>query len=151
MKRNIIRIILLLLITCWMFMVFGFSSAEGEASTSLSMKVAKIFVNNEINLDFVENIIRKIAHLTEYAIGGILVYLFFLTFDLNARLQFICSFVFVTLYAITDEIHQLMVPGRCGKIIDVYIDVLGILIGLCSVLLIIKIIESFTNKEIIKL
>ena len=33
------------------------------------------------------------------------------------------------LYAISDEIHQLFIPGRSCQITDICIDTLGILIG----------------------
>ena len=34
-----------------------------------------------------------------------------------------------TIYAATDEIHQLFVPGRSGQISDVCLDSIGVLIG----------------------
>ena len=43
------------------------------------------------------------------------------------------SFAFCALYAATDEIHQLFVPGRGGQIRDVLIDSSGALIGLLFV------------------
>ena len=146
MKTTILRIILLILILCWMYIVFGFSNAGGEESTSLSTKVAKIFVKNEMYLEFVENIIRKVAHLTEYAFGGVLVYSFFLTYNLKPKTQFIFAWLFVFIYAITDEIHQLFVPGRSGRIIDVYIDSLGALLGICGLLFVIKLSKTIKNK-----
>lgn len=40
------------------------------------------------------------------------------------------------MYAISDEIHQLMVDGRSGNVRDVIIDSIGILIGIMVFLLI---------------
>lgn len=146
MKKNIIRIVLIILILCWMYIVFGFSNTGGQESTSLSMGVAKIFVKNEIYLEFVENIIRKFAHLTEYALGAVLIYTLFLTYKINPKIQFVLSWIIVCIYAITDEIHQLFIPGRAGRIVDVYIDSLGALIGMCCMLLLVKIVK--TKKKI---
>ncbi|WP_243096886.1 VanZ family protein [Thermohalobacter berrensis] len=43
---------------------------------------------------------------------------------------FIFSFVFCILYAISDEVHQLFVPGRDAQITDVMIDSAGAFIGI---------------------
>ena len=42
----------------------------------------------------------------------------------------------VFLYACSDEIHQLFIPGRSGEILDVLIDTLG---GITSIVLYTKI------------
>lgn len=148
MKKNLLRIILIVLILCWMYIVFSFSNAEGKESTGISMKIAKFFVKNEMNIELVEHIIRKIAHISEYAIGGVLIYGLLLTFKFNSKLQLIFAWIFTIFYAITDEIHQLFIPGRTGKIIDVFIDSLGALIGICLLLFFIKILKQVKRKSI---
>ena len=45
------------------------------------------------------------------------------------------------LYAITDEIHQLFVPGRSGRILDIGIDSLGVITGI----FIYKLLEKLVN------
>ena len=147
MKKNILRIFLIILILIWMIVVFGFSNTGGNESTGMSMKVARFLFKNESYIKLAEPIIRKLAHLSEYALGGMLVYGLFLTFNLNSKIQFCCSWLFVVLFAITDEIHQLFIPGRSGKISDVFIDSLGSLIGICVLLLIIKLVIGLTKKE----
>lgn len=139
-KKKILRIILIVLIILWMIIVFKFSHAQGSSSSGISKKIAKIFFEGKKYINFAEAIIRKIAHLSEYAVGGILLYDLFLTFDINAKIQFIGAFSITTLYAISDEVHQLFVPGRSGRIIDVFIDMQGIILGMCAVLLILKIV-----------
>lgn len=118
-KKIIIRIILIILILWWMNIVFGFSGATGEESSGISLKIAKIFTSNENIITIVEKIIRKIAHLSEYAVGGMLFYGLFLTFNLDNKKQVIFSGALGAAYAITDEVHQLFVPGRSGQAIDV--------------------------------
>lgn len=148
MKKNILRIILIVCILFWMYTVFGFSKHTGEVSSGISTKIAKLFSNDEDVIITLEKIIRKIAHLSEYAVGGILFYSLFLTFKMSAKKQVIFSILITTIYAITDEIHQLFVPGRSGKITDVGIDVIGISIGICGLLFIIKIIQKIKNKAV---
>lgn len=67
MKKNILRIFLMVLILLWMRLVFGFSSDNSEASSGLSMSIAKFFTEKEEVLVILEPIIRKLAHLSEYA------------------------------------------------------------------------------------
>ena len=67
MRKNILRIILVILILCWMLMVFNFSSHVGEKSSGISLKIARIFTQKEDTIRFLEPIIRKLAHLSEFA------------------------------------------------------------------------------------
>ena len=46
-----------------------------------------------------------------------------------------CSLIFCFLYACSDEYHQTFVPGRAGAMIDVAVDMAGVLFGLALVLL----------------
>ena len=126
-------------------MVFKFSSANGNESTGISMKAANFLVEKKEYIKNVEQIIRKLAHLSEYAIGAVLVYLLLRTYKINSKMQFVGAGTFTLLYAITDEIHQCFVPGRAGMLIDVWIDFIGIMLGLCGMLLMIKILQI--NKE----
>ena len=75
--------------------------------------------------------IDKAAHLTEYIILGILITraLFNLNIPLKSEaLIFIALFASI-FYGITDEIHQLFVPGRSCDIFDFFFDCLGVTIG----------------------
>ena len=73
-------------------------------------------------------ILRKIAHFVEYFI---LVFLLFRAFkgSLNAGTfnSYIYSSTLSLGFAVSDEIHQLFVPGRTGCVRDVLIDAAGIL------------------------
>lgn len=68
-KKTVLRIIIFALIIIWMLLIFRLSNQNGEASSSLSKTVASIIVSSE-NVDKVEPYVRKIAHLSEYAIRG---------------------------------------------------------------------------------
>jgi VanZ family protein len=66
-------------------------------------------------------VLRKLAHIAEYAVLGALV------FRATSR-----AFVAVALssaYAVTDEIHQTFVTGRHGSPVDWLIDTLGVVVG----------------------
>jgi VanZ family protein len=67
-------------------------------------------------------ILRKIAHAGEYAVlGGLLV---------RATGRSGLAFALGVLYAVSDEIHQSLVPGRLGSPLDVAIDAAGVAVGI---------------------
>jgi VanZ family protein len=67
-------------------------------------------------------VLRKLAHAGEYAVLGALL--------ARATERPRLAFVLAVLYAVTDELHQLVVPGRHGAPFDVAIDAIGVLIGI---------------------
>jgi VanZ family protein len=69
-----------------------------------------------------DTVLRKGAHVTEYAIFGLLL--------LRAVGRELPAFLLGFSYAITDEVHQHFVSGRHASPIDVAIDSVGILIGI---------------------
>jgi VanZ family protein len=75
-----------------------------------------------------EVVLRKIAHITEYAA---LTYLWWralreLWSDAKPSLPLIAAATVSLLYAGTDEFHQTFVEGRHGTPVDVLIDAVGI-------------------------
>jgi VanZ family protein len=69
-----------------------------------------------------DTILRKAAHLTEYAILGLLL--------LRALGREGAAFLLGAAYALTDEIHQHFVHGRHASPVDVAIDSTGVLLGI---------------------
>jgi VanZ family protein len=67
-------------------------------------------------------VLRKGAHMTEYAILAVLF--------VRATGSFRWAFALTVLYAASDEVHQLFVRGRHGSPVYVAIDAAGALIGL---------------------
>ena len=70
---------------------------------------------------------RKIAHLTEYALLGLLAARAFRGSSrdgLRTR-WFLASVILIVVYALADEYHQSFVPSRTGSIYDSLIDTAG--------------------------
>lgn len=67
-KKTVLRIGILALIIVWTLLIFKLSNQNGGESSNLSRKVAGIFVFDEAMIDIIEPYIRKIAHLSEYAV-----------------------------------------------------------------------------------
>lgn len=139
------RIIYLILIILQLIVIFNFSKENGKGSSSRSHR----FINNIVNvyksvtkskldnkkiIEKIEYPIRKCAHFTLYFILGIFVLLFFLTFDIKRR--YLISIIFVYIAACLDEVHQLFVPGRSGKVLDTFVDLIGALTSMFIIYLI---------------
>ena len=71
-------------------------------------------------------LLRKIAHLTEYAVLGALLA------RALARPQLALAILLGALYAATDEVHQHFVRGRHAAWYDVLIDTVGVTIGVLA-------------------
>lgn len=149
-KTKLIRIILFILIVLWALLVFYMSSQTGEESSGVSRKIVELFIKDENLVELVERYIRKLAHFSEYAVGGVLFLLLFYTYNWTDKRKMITSVGLGCWYAITDEVHQLMVAQRNGSIVDVYIDTLGVATGVCMTLLVIKIILLIKNRKEVK-
>lgn len=108
----------------WMIFIFYLSSRHSAVSTDVYI---------------ITFAINKTLHLIEYAI---LVILFFYPLQ-----KIKPSILYSLLFAVSDEIHQHFVPGRQGCVRDVFIDMLGILIGI----LIIHFWQKHRKDTILKL
>jgi VanZ family protein len=71
-------------------------------------------------------------HMVEYLPFGFLVFKAIKKTNttLSVKKVFIASLLTVILYAISDELHQLFVPGRCASVWDFASDAIGALIGM---------------------
>lgn len=147
-KINILRIILIILLLCTFFIIFGFSSQNGEQSGGISRKVTEIILKassnynkleeeeKEIILHRTESIIRKVAHFSIYTVVGFLLMGLLSTYKIKDKWRLIMTISIGILYAISDEFHQSFSPGRSPKVTDVYIDTLGVIVGALLVILI---------------
>lgn len=148
-------------------MIFFFSGQEGEDSGSLSHQVTEIIVEQvekitnqhwsekirESIISYWEHPVRKLAHFSEYAIMGILVFLTLFPQVLWDRWKknafrwnaLVIAWVFVS--AALDEWHQTFIKDRCGNFWDVLLDTSGGCVGLLLCILTVKIIFSLKNKK----
>lgn len=131
--------VLIILAIIWMGVIFMFSAQVSDESKSSSNKVTSAVVNTVISIKkeniseekrqkIIEDktfIVRKTAHFTEYFILGLILILYLQTKEKLATKYIILAIIFCTLYATSDEIHQLFVDGRSCKIMDILIDTCG--------------------------
>lgn len=111
--------------------VFYFSSQDGLESAGLSnifvefLKMHISFPPFSFVLDFLSIIVRKFAHFSIYFLLGISSVSLLKEYFVFWKNILIYALFFCLFYAVTDEVHQLFVVGRSGKILDVFIDFCG--------------------------
>jgi VanZ family protein len=93
-------------VVLWAGLIFGLSSIPSLSS----------------GLGTWDLVLRKCAHLTEYAILGALLF--------RALGRELPAFLAAVAYAATDELHQHFVHGRHASPVDVAIDTAGVLLGI---------------------
>ena len=71
-----------------------------------------------------------IEHILEYAILGFLLSVAIKTENKKMlKWTIFWAILIATIYGITDEIHQLFVPGRTASVFDAFLDCIGAIIG----------------------
>lgn len=159
MKKNILRIILIILLLGTFYIIFGFSSQDGEKSGSISRRITEkiatlipqIQKENEIEkeniMNTMESIIRKMAHFSIYTVVGLLLMSLVSTYNIKEKNRLIITLITGIIYASSDEIHQSFVPGRSPMITDVVIDTMGVILGILLIILGKKIIKKYRENK----
>lgn len=159
MKRTIILI--LIIINC--ITIFYFSNQVADISSGSSGRVVNFIAQilprlrnmpeeekQIICSEILQPIVRKTAHFSIYTLLGFLTMNFALTYNEATYKKTLYSWLFGTIYAITDEIHQLFIQGRSCEFRDVCIDSLGVLTGIILALIVFEICKKIKNKLITK-
>ena len=117
-----------------MIVIFIHSAMPAEMS-SIESSVFERFVASILGVtpESVTFAVRKCAHFTEYLVLGLFMMLAAVNVKRGTRLRGFVVWVIGTCYAISDEVHQLFVPGRSCELRDMCIDTAGILCGVLIV------------------
>jgi len=116
-----------------MVMIFLLSHQDKDASRESSGFFVNIlqwlgFSYEWLLANDIPGLIRKLAHLTIYAI--LLVLTVRVERALSPSQDFPWkSFIWCLLFAISDEVHQMFVPGRGPHVLDVLLDMVGAFLG----------------------
>ena len=161
MKIIATRIVLWVLVVLWMVVIFSFSAENAEESLETSDGIVDVVVEqlledkkdamSETEYDSfkmkVSHFVRKSAHFTAYMILGTLSTSALLTHNIKKTTMSILSLGICFLYAVSDEIHQVFVPGRAGRFSDVMIDTSGAVLGILLCLGTVYVIRRLKNKN----
>ena len=142
-SRNI-HIVITLAVMAFIFM---HSAMPGELSGSESRYFAEILASiTGMSFQAASFIVRKAAHFTEFTVLGICLAVDFNDWKYSEPVSKRAGILFQlgawaagTLYAFTDEFHQLFVEGRSCELRDVCIDAVGVAVGIVFAAIIRKI------------
>jgi len=131
------RLVLTTLLILWMIVIFVFSSQPANISEGTSDRVTSQIIDTYSNLtdkkisdnkkkniiDEARFLVRKTAHFTSYFILNLIAYFTLKSYGIKRCLVY--SIILSFLFACTDEIHQVFVYERAGRVLDVIIDTTG--------------------------
>ncbi len=112
----------------WSLVIFWFSSQSA------------IEVTSDVNANVLAH---KAAHVAVYAVLSCCAYFAFHTSKIKSHLWHLHAISYCILFAISDEIHQLAVPTRSGKISDIFVDMFGII----SIYMIVRSLNIFKKTK----
>jgi len=157
-RRIVITIISAGLLLLLYYTIFHFSAQNGEESSSLSQRITRRSVEivsslsgsdwnvlsvAELQKRF-EHFLRKLAHFSEYACMGVLVFLLLSQWLRQGRRLYVLTIGWVFLSAVGDEFHQFFVPGRYASPLDVLLDTFG---GVCGMFFCVCILVFVRRRE----
>lgn len=144
-----------------MLIIYSFSAKPAEVSQDssyfISYNIIDIYqdvTQQELKgsalqeaLNTIDFYVRKTAHGIEYAALAFWIGVHFIIRGYKRSLMRIWSLLLSMVYAISDEVHQLFVPGRSGQIRDVMIDTLGAFIGIVILSLFLILIDQYKKGK----
>mgnify|MGYP003939114351 FL=1 len=123
-----------------MMLIFFLSAQSAVESSALSTKVTELilglinrvvpaFSSSMTDYAYLNRVIRKLAHFLLYLVLGLLTTRALRKNGITGMKPLVLAVIICALYAVTDELHQMFVPGRSSQISDVILDTVGGLAG----------------------
>lgn len=156
-KRAVwIRALLWCAVALVALMIFAFSAQNGVSSSKVSSTVldalirvlqplARRLARGEVTYSAMEHLLRKIGHLSEFALLGFCLRMLMHAYGVKGAFGW--AWAAGTLYAATDEFHQLFSDGRGASIVDVGIDSVGVCLGAALAALILSLIARRRKRR----
>ncbi len=136
MKRS--AIISWIAVFLWMAVIFALSAQPATESNRLSKGITEAVIDtiekvvpiDDVKADAFNNILRKNAHFFAYLLlGGLVLNALRVSWSTAWANRVMVALLICALYAVSDEIHQIFVPGRGAQVKDVLIDISGAVFG----------------------
>lgn len=131
-----------------MAVIFYFSSRTADESSAQSGGIVEFLIKIFGDNVFTSFVVRKSAHFLEFT--GLCV-LFNSSFYFTKGRKWVWQSILCTsLYAITDEVHQIFVEGRSCEFRDWTIDTCGAITGAIGFIILFYIIKLIIDKRVKK-
>lgn len=142
-KQKFLNFVSWMFLFLWAALIFILSAQPAVKSDDLSKGITKAIIETidswvSLGLETsttddlvsqINHLVRKLAHGGSYFIMGILSVNAFRRISRIGNKGYAFSSAFCILFAISDEVHQLYVPGRSGEVRDVLIDSTGAILA----------------------
>lgn len=154
--KLVLRYLFWALTLALMVFIFSMSGQNATISSKASESFIRFFLDSinfldesakEALVSSLQFVVRKAAHFTVFATLGVFSYSAMLTYSIKNKTQIYTAGAICLIYAASDEIHQIFVDGRAGRLYDVGIDFMGSIIGILFVYLIIKCVKLWRKKN----
>ncbi len=132
------KILSWILVILWMGLIFYLSHQPAAESSELSTGITEVIIqtieklapNVELDIRNLNHIVRKNAHFFAYLVLGVMVINALRASGVRGYNSIGLALLICVLYAISDEVHQIFIPGRSGEVRDVLIDSAGASVGI---------------------
>lgn len=161
-KKRLWIIINIILVIVWCAVIFYLSAQTAKLSDGQSKFIAGFIARTIDKVDFkitpesilinqihsFNAVIRDLAHAFSYLVLALL------TVNLGRQLKIkkwktiTFAFIFCSLYAYSDEIYQLFVPGRAFQLSDLRNDILGAITGIIIYFLVVFLKRKIFSKRV---
>ncbi len=129
----------------YMVLIFWLSSRTSTESSQQSGVILEWLIQHFGDNFFTDFIVRKSAHFLEFAGLGFLFNISF--YQTKKRRMPIISVSSASIYALSDEIHQLFVDGRSCQLSDWLLDSCGALFGTAAFLVMYAVINALIKRK----
>lgn len=136
---------------CWvlvficMGVIFWLSSRTADESAQQSGNILNRLIEIFGDNIFTDFIVRKLAHFLEFT--GLCLLMNTALYQTRKRKSFLLATVLTSLYAVTDEVHQLFVEGRACRAVDWAIDTCGAIVGTIAFAVIFTLLSKAIKRK----
>ena len=135
----------LIIVLALFVLIFCLSHENGEDSTETSSWFTAL-INFILPFPVSESTVRTLAHFSEFACLSFFMNNLFVAYKDKLTPIIACTLSF--LYAVSDEIHQIFVPGRACQFIDMMVDLAGIISGMAVYVVIYALVKKLATLRI---
>lgn len=146
-KRLALCLFAWLSVAICMAAIFNLSAQVRSDSAELSRGYLQM-INEFLGTNISHNAVRKAAHTFEYLLLSVLIFTAATLTWQKPRHYF--AFFLTIFYSVTDEIHQLFVPGRGCRFTDVLIDAGGAAVGILLCLGVLTVVRRMKRTKRLK-
>ena len=136
-----LSLVILFIIMLFIFLL-SHQTADNSSQTSGWLTRLISFLLKE---DIPDGLIRTIAHFIEFGALGFFMNNAFFAFKEKGYILLPVTLSF--LYCVSDEVHQLFIPGRAFQISDLLVDFIGVFAGVILFYLIASTFKKHSQKK----